>query len=146
FSFLENLTRLVEATNNIAPTGKKFEVTDELQANILDSVERADSFNQSDVFTVLDQELKDRVNKYSKEIMIASHIENVNIRGRLIEYLITEDDDEIKHKLVREINEEYSKLPRFKTENMLGDYKRVFDEYNTETDVKTKVVILNSNP
>ena len=146
FSFLENLTRLVEATNNIAPTGKKFEVTAALKVNIRGSVERADIFNQSEEFSILEQELNDRVIKYSKEIMIASHIENVNIRGRLIEYLITEDDDNVKQRLVQEINEEYSKLPKFKTENMLGDYKRVFEEYNTETDVKTKVVILSSNP
>jgi len=146
FSFFENLTRLVEATNNIAPTGSKFEVKAAIKANIFDSVHRADSLNQSNDFSVLENELNNRVIKYSKEIMIASHIENVNIRGRLIEYLITEDDNDIKKNLVKEISEEYFKLPNFKTENMLGDYRRIFDEYNTETDVKTKVVILNSNP
>ena len=37
-------------------------------------------------------------------------------------------------------------LPAFKTENTLGDYTRIFDAFHTETDVKTKVMILNSNP
>ncbi len=29
---------------------------------------------------------------------------------------------------------------------MLGDYHRRFDAFDTETDVKTKIMILNSNP
>ena len=37
-------------------------------------------------------------------------------------------------------------LPAFKTHNTLGDYQRNFDGYDTETDVKTKIMILNSNP
>jgi hypothetical protein len=39
-----------------------------------------------------------------------------------------------------------SGLPQFKTENNLGDYTRIFDEFHTETDVKTKIMILDSNP
>jgi hypothetical protein len=34
----------------------------------------------------------------------------------------------------------------FKTENDLGDYSREFEKFLTETDVKTKIMILNSNP
>ena len=37
-------------------------------------------------------------------------------------------------------------IPAFKTENNLGDYQRVFDDFLTETDVKTKIMILSSNP
>ena len=48
--------------------------------------------------------------------------------------------------MVSDITEEYNKLPAFKTENTLGDYVRVFDNYHTETDVKTKIILLNSNP
>ena len=146
FSFQENLIRLVEATNNISPTGKRFSANDENIKTIIDSVDRANNFNNSPDYVVLKGELDARVKKYSKEIMVASHIENVNIRGRLIEYLITEDDDDLKARLVEEINEEYSQLPKFTTQNLLGDYKRIFNDYNTETDVKTKVIILNSNP
>lgn len=146
FSFQENLIRLVEATNNISPTGKRFSANDENIKTIIDSVDRANNFNNSPDYVVLKGELDARVKKYSKEIMVASHIENVNIRGRLIEYLITEDDDDLKARLVEEINEEYSQLPKFTTQNLLGDYKRIFNDYNTETDVKTKIIILNSNP
>lgn len=146
FSFQENLERLVEATNNISPTGKRFDTNKENITTIIDSVDRALKFNSSRQYGILKKELDARVKKYSKEIMVASHIENINIRGRLVEYLITEDDDDLKARLVEEINEEYSQLPKFTTQNLLGDYKRVFRDYNTETDVKTKVIILNSNP
>lgn len=144
--FTENLTRLVEATNNIVPSGSKFELNKKREDLIRDSVQRAESFNQSNNFQVLKNELDQRVNKYSNEILVASHIENVNIRGRLIEYLITEEDDDLKASLVNEIKEEYSNLPKFSTANRLGDFSRSFDSVKTETDVKTKIVILNSNP
>ena len=146
FDFNENLTRLVEATNNIVPSGSKFEITEKKEALIRDSVQRAESFCQSDSFRILKNELDERVNKYANEIMVASHIENVNIRGRLIEYLVTEEDDDLKASLVNEIKVEYSKLPKFSTANRLGDFSRNFDSVKTETDVKTKIVILNSNP
>jgi len=145
FDFSENLVRLVEATNNIAPSGKKLEVTDSGKAQI-DAVNRAIEFYQSPYYEILQSELEDRVSKYSKEIMVASRIENVNIRGRLIEYLITEDDNDHKAVFAEDINEEYSKLSKFKTENLLGDHKRVFEPIITETDIKSKVVVLNSNP
>jgi len=32
-------------------------------------------------------------------------------------------------------------IPQFKTENALGDYQKIFKEYHTETDVKTKIMI-----
>ncbi len=146
FDFNENLTRLVEATNNIVPSGSKFEITEKNEALIRDSVQRAELFCQSDNFGILRNELDVRVTKYANEIMVASHIENVNIRGRLIEYLVTEEDDDLKASLVNEIKEEYSKLPKFSSANRLGDYSRSFGSVKTETDVKTKIVILNSNP
>ena len=146
FDFSENLVRLVEATNNIAPSGKKFGVTVGGKAQILNAPDRAIEFYKSPHFETLQSELKDRVNKYSNEIMVASRIENVNLRGRLIEYLITEEDNDHKAVFAEEINEEYSKLPKFKTKNLLGDHKRVFEPIITETDIKSKVIVLNSNP
>lgn len=64
----------------------------------------------------------------------------------MIEYLVTEEDDETKASIVSEIHEEYDRLPKFKTANELGDYQRRFNTVITETDIKTKIVILNSNP
>lgn len=145
--FEGNLLRLVEATNNIAPTGIKFPVGSAAEKVIMDAVVRATAFQDSDHFAVLKRDLDERVTKYEREILVAGHIENVNIRGRIIEYLIAGDDEELKGNLVREISEEYGRIPHFKTDNTLGDYRRVFDDVLvTETDVKTKIMVLNSNP
>lgn len=144
--FEENLPRLVEATTNISPTGKRFEIGAQEKINIKNSVKRAIEFCARDEYETLKRELDEKVNKYRNEIIIASHIENQNIRGRIIEYFIAGDDEVLKAKLVNDITVEYNKLPAFKTENTLGDYVRVFDEHHTETDVKTKIILLNSNP
>ena len=144
--FEGNLARLVEATTNISPSGTKFSVDDGSKTNIVNSVSRAVTFNNSNYFLELKNDLDNRVKKYENEIIIASHIENVNIRGRIIEYLIAGEDEKLKSQLISEINDEYSKLPQFKTDNKLGDYRKVFENHLTETDVKTKIMILNSNP
>lgn len=144
--FTGNLARLVEATTNISPTGKRFEIGETEKKNIELSIERAIEFCSLPEFEVLKTELDNKVKKYQNEILIASHIENVNIRGRIIEYFIAGDDESLKAQLVSDITEEYNKLPAFKTENTLGDYVRVFDNHHTETDIKTKIVLLNSNP
>lgn len=141
-----NLARLVEATNNISPSGIKFEINETEKKYILESVNRAITFNNSQFLSELKRDLDERVAKYENEILVASHIENVNIRGRIIEYLISGDDEVLKQQLISEIEDEYSKLPTFKTENTLGDYRKVFDSHLTETDVKTKIMLLNSNP
>jgi hypothetical protein len=140
--FDENLPRLVEATNNIVPTGEKFLVDEIKKVLIFDSVSRAEKFSKSQDYVSLKLELDEKLKKYKDEILVASHIENVNIRGRIIEYLIAGDDEKLKQKLTKE----YSKTPAFQTKNTLGDYLKDFDDYNTATDIKTKIMILNSNP
>ncbi|MEF9949817.1 MAG: hypothetical protein RR980_01860 [Mucinivorans sp.] len=144
--FEGNLTRLVEATTDIAPSGHKFMPTNAQLSVIESSVARADMFCKSQEFNILKQELDDIVTKYENEIIIASHIENINIRGRLIEYFIAGKDEELKNQLRNEINNQYSSFPDFHTKNSLGDYQKVFDNYDTQTDIKTKIVVLNSNP
>jgi hypothetical protein len=144
--FEGNLQRLVEATTNISPTGKRFELGETEKRNIEKSIQRAKEFCALPEFDTLKHELDNKGMQFQNEILIASHIENVNIRGRLIEYFIAGEDEGLKAELIDHINEEYKKLPVFRTENTLGDYQRVFDSYHTETDVKTKIVLLNSNP
>ena len=77
-----------------------------------------------------------------QSILIASRIENVNIRGRLIEYLITTENNTILDDL-RYIE---SQLPVYDTKNGLGDYVREFPNRKTYTDIKTKIMYLGSNP
>jgi hypothetical protein len=146
--FEGNLPRLVEWTNNIAPTGHKFVVLPKMEAMILDAPSRAAKFVVSADAVTLKKELDERVERFKNEILVAAMIENVNVRGRIIEYLIAGDDDALRERLIIALQNRTSAkgLPAFRTDNTLGDYQRIFDEYFTETDVKTKIMILSSNP
>lgn len=141
-----NLARLVEATNNISPSGTKFRVSNEAASIILEAPKRAKRFVDSKDYDVLKGELDVQVRKFRTEIMLAALIENVNVRGRIIEYLIAGEDDALRQQLISALRVGNRGLPPFKTENALGDYQRQFDTFDTETDVKTKIMILNSNP
>jgi hypothetical protein len=77
---------------------------------------------------------------------LAGLIENINVRGRIIEYLIAGEDEELRQALASALKAGDRGIPQFKTENALGDYQKIFKDYRTETDVKTKIMILNSNP
>lgn len=144
YSFEENLDRLVEATNNIAPTGKKFVPTAAQTECIRMSVERAISFLRSEEYELLNADLSNRVRAVESEIAIAAFIDNVNLRGRIIEYLITAEDD-LKATLMQCLHARQP-LPEIFTADELGDYEREFDHFLTETDIKTKVLFLSSNP
>ncbi len=144
FTFEENLTRLVEATHDIVPRGKKFVPSEEEYACIRASVQRAKDFLDSKEYQILEADLENRVHKVETEIAIAAFIDNVNLRGRIIEYLITEEDT-LKENLMRCLRER-KPLPPIYTSDDLGDYEYRFPQYWTETDIKTKILFLGSNP
>jgi hypothetical protein len=144
--FEGNLARLVEATNNISPTGVKYGVTDRTASVILDAPRRASRFVASKDFSILKAELDLKVNTFKNEILLAALIENVNVRGRIIEYLIAGEDESLRQQLVSALKSRNKDIPQFRTRDALGDYQRRFDTFDTETDVKTKIMILNSNP
>lgn len=144
--FEGNLPRLVEATNNISPSGAKFAVREVARVNILGAPSRAIHFVASPDAMILKSELDAMVGKYRNEICLAALIENVNVRGRVIEYLIAGNDERLRQCLIAALKSGRSGLPSFRTKNALGDYQRRFDAFYTETDVKTKIMILNSNP
>jgi hypothetical protein len=144
--FEGNLARLVEATNNISPTGHKFAVDDALKANILSAPKRAAAFAKSAESATLKGDLDSKVEKFKSEILLAALIENVNVRGRVIEYLIAGEDERLRQEIIAALKLGKRGLPQFKTENSLGDYSRSFPSFDTETDVKTKIMILASNP
>ena len=144
--FSGNLVRLVEATTGISPSGKKFELTPEDENIIKMAPQRAADFVKSSEYDELKTDLDKKVEKYKNEILIAGFIENINIRGRIIEYLIAGEDDKLRDNLVKELHNSDKKISRFGTKNTLGDYTKIFDKYHTATDVKTKIMILKSNP
>lgn len=141
-----NLTRLVEATNNISPSGKKFEANEIQLQQILRAPARAIRFVKSQDAQALKEELDAKVEKFKNEILLAALIENVNVRGRIIEYLIAGEDDRLRQEIINALQKRTNGIPQFKTENTLGDYTKEFKEFFTETDVKTKIMILDSNP
>lgn len=143
YTFAENLERLVEATNNIQPTGKRFMPTTQQISCIMRSVERAQDFLRSPDYDVLNDDLQARVNAVASEITIAAFIDNVNLRGRIIEYLITSADD-LRNVLIDALHTGRP-LPEIYTADELGDYERNFEDFDTETDIKTKVLFLSSN-
>ena len=144
--FEGNLLRLVEATNNISPSGKKFEPSEAQKQSVLLAPARAVGFVKSQDAQTLKDELDAKVKRFKNEILLAALIENVKVRGTIIEYLIAGEDDRLRQEIINALQKRTSGIPQFKTENDLGDYTKEFDEYFTETDVKTKIMILNSNP
>ena len=141
-----NLARLVEATNNISPSGSKFEVSENDKQTIMSAPERAKAFVISDDYTILKAELDERTRMHENEIVLASLIDNVNIRGRLIEYIIAGEDENLRKELIYAIRNGIKQTPSFRTKNTLGDFVKIFDTFNTATDIKTKVMVLNSAP
>ena len=55
-------------------------------------------------------------------------------------------NDEGPSDLVAALKDRSKGIPQFKTENALGDYTRISERFATETDVKTKIMTLDSNP
>jgi len=141
----DNLSRLVEATSQIQACGEKFQPSEGQRISIFDSIARSVRFIGSENFGVLRDDLNERCRKCKNEIMIASRIENINIRGRLIESLITSNDEE-RARISENLRILENALPTYDTRNGLGDYCRSFEDVDTLTDIKTKVVYLNSNP
>lgn len=141
----DNLMRLVDATSNIKTVSEKFTPSDSEKCNIFDSIKRGKRFVESKYFSILNEDLNERCNKCRNEILIASHIENTNIRGRLIESLITSDEKERKF-LIDNLKNLENALPSYDTRNGLGDYRVEYKDADTYTDIKTKIIYLNSNP
>lgn len=144
--FEGNLPRLVEATNHITPSGSKFAVSAAAGTTILEAPNRAIRFVASQDAETLKEDLDRKVAQYKNEILVAALIENANVRGRVIEYLIAGHDEALRQSLIRALMSGESGLPAFRMDNALGDYRWQFEAFDTETDVKTKIMVLNSNP
>ena len=137
------MERLVETTNNIHPTGKRFEPNTQQLSCIMRSVERTCDFFKSKDYDALTNELGERVRSVTNEIAIATLIDNVNLRGRIIEYLITSKDS-LRDTLINALRTG-APLPQIYTADKLGDYKFISKDFYTETDIKTKVLFIEQS-
>lgn len=140
----ENIARLVEATNGISPHKAKPIFSSSQVKTILEAPTRTISFEQSEFHAQLREDLEARTTKVADAITTAALIENVNLRGRVIEELVTSDDPNIIDAIRRDLHD--GRILTLKTDQELGDYSRKFQNYHTETDIKTKVMYLQSSP
>lgn len=144
FTKEENIERLVEATNNIVANKQKYIVGLNAKSIIFDAPNRALNFLNSEFYEQLYTDLYARTLRVEDAIVIAALIDNVNLRGRLIEELITSDDPLIIDAIKKNLYD--GEMVSLKTDQKLGDYSKSFDGYITETDIKTKVLFLHSAP
>ena len=145
FTWQENIERLVESTNNIKPNKAKVVLDETEIENLFNAPSRAIEFVGSDEYNVLLQDLRKRCDDVKDAILVASHIDNVNIRGRLIEVLITSNQEE-RYQLLKNLPNIEQFLPTYDTKNELGDYIRHFESTESYTDIKSMVLYLDSNP
>ena len=144
FSWEENLERLVESTNGIKPNKQKVELSEEELKNLYNSPIRAIQFCQSGNYNKLIKDLQKRCTESKDVISKVSNIDNVNIRGRLLEVLITSDSDE-RINLIKLI-QNGSDIPNYETKNDLGDYVVTLGDTKVYVDVKTKLMSKKSCP
>ncbi|MBI1789549.1 MAG: hypothetical protein HYR60_18600 [Acidobacteria bacterium] len=86
----ENLIRLVESTTAIAPTGRRFEPTEEQVTCVMAAPDLASRTLSSTAYGEIETRLTRSVEARAAEILQAARIENVNLRGNTIERIITE--------------------------------------------------------
>ena len=141
----DNLIRLVEASSAIQPKSQKFYPTEEQRLNIVKSINRASGFVTSDNFRILYADLQQRCDACKEAIWVASRIDNVNIRGRIIEAMITANGDD-RDAIIKALRAVEMEIPLYDTKNELGDYYRSFNNGDTYSDIKTKVIYLDSAP
>lgn len=144
--FNTNLARLVDVTSNISGYSHEFVVNGANKKVILDSIKRAVNFVNSEDYITLKNELNNKAYEMKEYITIASKIDNVNLRGRIIEYLIVCEDNEVKQNIINCLVNSKPLSDDVFSDHKLGDYKKNFKNYNIEIDIKTKILSKSSNP
>lgn len=147
YTFEENLDRLVAATHNIIPKGRKFDIqpNSTISTYIMNAPNRALSFSKSDDYLDLRDDLDARKEKYADAILIAALIEDVKTRGDVIEYIIAGENAKLREEIITSLHNKSGYVPPLNSHG-LGDYTKHYADYHTETDIKTKILVLPSNP
>lgn len=146
-SFSDNLRRIVQETNNIVPSRKKFIPTEEQRRIILEAPDRAYDFIKSDTYSKLKSDLDEKTRAAESDIQLIEmhYSHDVKLRGNLVEYFIKSSDEKHKKEL-REKIKNNEVIDDLTVENRLGDYSVKKDGYSIETDIKSKVTKLSSAP
>jgi len=142
--FEGNLERLVFATQDIELKKSISLFSSEECSLIIAAPQTAVYFCESKHYLQLKTRLDEKVKKYADYILLASLIENVNLQGNVIEYLIAGKDDDLKTQVIQSLQKR--ETPTFRNSHQLGDYDWSGGGFLTKTDIKTKVMVLSSNP
>jgi hypothetical protein len=125
FTWEENLVRLVENTEAIVPTGKHFTPSMRARKTILQAPQLASILSKSPEYITLYKELSDAVQDNVDAILKAGRIDNVNLRGNMIEQII-------------------SRSSNFHgVEDIIRTFAKGLEVW---IDIKTKIVTLSSSP
>ncbi len=143
-SFEDNLVRIVEATNGIVAHGHKFELNANAEKVLLEAPQREQEFLSSMFYEALNADLAARVDKVKNEIAIAAANKNVNIKGNVVEFLIT-GEGTAHDELIDALNQNRP-LPQIKNSHDFGDYNCKLGKYEIKTDIKLKDLSLQSSP
>lgn len=89
FTWVENVGRLVEATNAIVGRDNRFGPSDGQREVLMTAPERAAAAIASQAFLEVERELVEAVAERREAIIEAARIDNVNLRGNAIEQILT---------------------------------------------------------
>lgn len=141
----ENIQRIVNSTQNIMPIKKKFVPSDIDIANILNAPQRTVEFMKSQQYVEIKKELDQRTESVISELEVIQQVDNVNLRGRLVEYFIASDDERKKKEIIQKIKDKKI-IDDLVTDDALGDYSKILGSYEIEVDIKSKLTNKGSNP
>lgn len=136
------LQRLVIATSEIRGTKKTFHPTEEQKSRILQAPARAIDFIFSPAYQKLLHMLTERVQKYRHELILAANSSNINLRGRMMETLITKRNPSALIDYLRN----GGKCPPLTTPNKLGDLSGRIGGFQVAVDIKSKLLYESSAP
>jgi len=143
--FWDNYERIYGLTSQIKGKKPKFMPTEEQKQHLMGSGQRSLKFLNSEFFQLLSDDLKRRVERNSKAIVVAgSFIKNAKVRGEIIEYLITSDDDAKLSEICSDLAK--NDIPEVTNPHGFLDYERTFEDIQAGIDIKTKVMYLDSQP
>lgn len=121
----DNLERIVAATNDISPTGKRFEAPDGSVRALWRAAQRSQEAEKCGRISEVEEILRRRLKKRTGVILRAAQCGTPKLRGDALEYLIT--GERVVHSLGDAVFEERGKV-------------------RVVVDVKTKVLGLSAQP
>ena len=143
--FWDNYERIYGLTSQIKAKKSKFIPSEKEMRFLMKSCNRSIKFLNGDFFQDLFLDLNKRVKRNSKAIVIAgTFVTNAKIRGEIIEYLITSDDETKLSEICQSL--EKKDIPVVTNLHKLADYEKNYPNTKTGTDIKTKVMYLDSQP